>query len=255
MEFNRLRAALILTAFCLIIPAPVISAPDTTLTQSAQLPTQLTGTDIAASPADKARAMLHIKNLMGTIDAVSASVYQTKHLAMLKKAIETQGTVLLARPHRLRWEITNPDRSITLIDETTITIYKPLEKEADIYAIDSNIAAKQSMAFFSSTMWGDLSEMEKRFKADIYIKKGYIIYKLVPTSEMAARYLTSIVIYFNEATGTPAGFELVTPKGDRYVTSLKDVKKNPTFGTDMFNLKLPKEVWIRDHTKPDEHGR
>jgi outer membrane lipoprotein-sorting protein len=243
---------LVTAAFCLVIAAHGVFASDA----KPALPAQLADSDAAASPEDKIKITLRIKTLQSGIDAVSARVYQTKHLSLLKKAIESEGTVTIRKtPRRLIWEILKPERTITAIDDNTITIYKPIEKEADIYDIESNIAAKQSMAFFSSSMWGDLSEMEKRFKVDIYIKKGIIIYKLAPISEMIMRYLTSIVIYFDETTGIPAGFELTTPKGDRHITSLRDVKTNPRLGTDTFNLRLPKDVWIRDHTKPDENTR
>lgn len=244
-------AALISAAFYLIIAAPGVFPSDS----GHALPAQLLESDTAASPEEKMKITLRMKTLQSGIDAVSAKVYQTKHLSMLKKAIEVEGTVIVVKhPRRLKWEVVKPDRSITAIDDNTITIYKPIEKEADIYDIESNIAAKQSMAFFSD-MWGDLSDLEKRFKVDIYLKNGIIIYKLVPISEMIVRYLTSIVIYFDETTGIPAGFELTTPKGDRHITSLRDVKTNPRLDTDAFNVRLPKDVWVRDHTKPDENTR
>ncbi|MBF0554166.1 MAG: outer membrane lipoprotein carrier protein LolA [Nitrospirae bacterium] len=249
---EALRVAIILTAFCLLIAAPAVAAPDAKFS----LPAELTDSDAAVSPEDKTKLTRRIKDLLSGIDAVSAAVYQTKHLAMLKKAIESEGTVIIRKtPRSLRWEAVRPERTITIIDEKTITIYKPIEKEADIYGIDANIAAKQSMAFLSSTMWGDISELEKKFNTAIYLKNGLIIYRLIPISEMVTRYLTSIIIYFNESTGIPVGFELATPKGDKYMTSLKDVKNNPPLDIDTFYLKFPKEVWIRDHTKPDENNR
>ncbi|MBF0486579.1 MAG: outer membrane lipoprotein carrier protein LolA [Nitrospirae bacterium] len=249
---RTIRLAILLAAFCLLFTTPAVAAPDSKFS----LPAQLLDSDTAVSPDDKIKLTRRIKDLLSGIDAVSAAVYQTKHLAMLKKAIESEGTVIIRKtPRALRWEAVRPERTVTIIGEKTITIYKPIEKEADIYDIEANIAAKQSMAFFSSTMWGDISELEKKFRTEIYLKNGLIIYRLIPISEMVLRYLTSIVIYFNDSTGIPAGFELTTPKGDKYMTSLRDVKKNPPFDIDTFSLKLPKEVWVRDHTKPDENNR
>lgn len=247
MKIRKLIGALVL----IIIALAAVAASDA----NPALPARLTDADIAVPPEDKIKISQRIKTLLSGVDAVSAAVYQTKHLSMLKKPIEAEGTVIIGKPHRMRWEIVKPERAVTVIGEKTITIYKPEEKEADIYDIEANIAAKQSMAFFSSTMWGDLSELEKKFKADIFVKDGFIVYRLTPISEMVARYLTSIIIYFNETTGVPAGFELYTPKGDRYITSLNDVKKNPPLELSTFHLKFPKEVWIRDHTTPDEHNR
>jgi outer membrane lipoprotein-sorting protein len=63
---------------------------------------------------------------------------------------------------------------------------------------------------------------------------------------MVARYLSSIIILYNEKTGLPEVFEVTTPKGDRTVTKLTDIKVNPELTPDNFTIKLPSDVQIKN---------
>jgi outer membrane lipoprotein-sorting protein len=46
----------------------------------------------------------------------------------------------------------------------------------------------------------------------------------------------------------PQGFEVTTPKGDRTVTRIEDLTINPEIAPDVFTLKLPPDVRVRDYS-------
>ncbi len=62
--------------------------------------------------------------------SIFASVSQEKQLAALKKKVVVEGTVTMAKPNMLKWDVVKPERSVTVIDGETMTVYHPDIKEA-----------------------------------------------------------------------------------------------------------------------------
>jgi outer membrane lipoprotein-sorting protein len=196
------------------------------------------------SADQKSKIFEKIRTLQKDIHSIHASVSQEKQLTVLKKKVHVEGTVTIAKPNMLRWDVVRPDKSITIIDGETMTVYHPDIKEAQIYTLSENFIARNTMSFFTSAMSGDLSEMQKKFSVAIFKNNSKIIFELVPLSKMTRQYLTAITIHYNEATGIPQEFEITTPKGDRTVTRLRDIEINPDLKIETFKMELPEDVWI-----------
>ncbi len=195
----------------------------------------------------------NLKSLQKDIDSITAKVYQEKHISLLKKDIHIEGTVILHKPDMLRWETVSPDKSITVVDGKTMTVYHSDVNEAQVYNLSENFIARNTMNFFTSAMWGSLIEMEEKFTVNIFRKNSKIVFELIPLSKIVAGYLSSVVIFYNEKTGIPMGFEVTTPKGDRTVTELTDIKTNPAIKPDTFKINLPEDVWITNIFEEDDN--
>ncbi|MBI4683897.1 MAG: outer membrane lipoprotein carrier protein LolA [Nitrospirae bacterium] len=196
------------------------------------------------SGEEKQKALEKLKSFQKDIHSLVASVSQEKQLVILKKKVNVDAKVTMAKPNMLRWDVTKPDRSITVIDGETMTVYHSDIKEAQVYNLSENLIARNTMSFFATAIGGNLDEMEKKFTVSIFSKDGEIIFKLVPLSGMTKRYLSDIIIYYDEETGFPRGFEVTTPKGERTITKLTNIKINPELKSDTFRIALPDDVWI-----------
>ncbi len=193
-----------------------------------------------------------IRNSHRNTHSIKATVYQEKNLRALNRPVHVKGTVILKKPGMLRWEALSPEKSITVINRKTITRYYPDSREADIRSLSDNFITRNTMTFFSSVMWGALEKMDKRFRVDISGEEGTLTVTLTPLSKMVSRYLSSIIIFYNEKNGMPQGFEVSTPAGDRTVTRLEDVEMDAVISDDTFRLKLPPNVVVNDFTEePD----
>ena len=199
---------------------------------------------------EKQKIIDKFKMLHKDMNSISASITQEKQLVALKKKVFIEGTVLMAKPNMLKWDIVKPERSLTLIDGETMTVYHPDSKEAQIYTLAEKFITRNTLDFFLTAMSGDLDEMEKKFSVNMFRKDNEIILKLVPLSNMASRYIASIVISYDEGTGLPSEIELTTPKGDKTVTKLTNIKVNPDLSPQMFKIKLPADVWITNKPQP-----
>ena len=191
-----------------------------------------------------------IKRMQNNIHSLSATISQEKNYSALKEAIHVNGRVVLKKPNLLRWEADAPERSVISVDGVTMTIYYPDINEAKIYKLSEQFIAKNTMRFFSSVMWGSFEDMEKKFAMTVSHEKGKISFQLKPLSKIVRRYLSSVVISYDDRTGLPLSFELTTPKGDRTLTTLSDIKVNPVLEPGIFNLDLPQDVVITNLLDP-----
>ena len=199
------------------------------------------------SSADKQRIFERLTELSKDTDSITATINQEKQLSLLKEKICINGTVIMKKPNMFRWDIVKPDKSIIAVDGETMTVYHPEIKEAQVYNLIGNLIARNTMRFLTITMWGSLNEIEKNFTLNILRKEDEIIFKLVPVSKMISRYVSSIIIHYEESTGFPRGFEITTPKGDKTVTRLSNIKINPEIKTGTFKIKLPEYVRITNN--------
>ena len=199
------------------------------------------------SSADKQRIFERLTELSKDTDSITATINQEKQLSLLKEKICIDGTVIMKKPNMFRWDIVKPDKSIIAVDGETMTVYHPEIKEAQVYNLIGNLIARNTMRFLTITMWGSLNEIEKNFTFYILRKEDEIIFKLAPVSKMISRYLSSIIIHYEENTGFPRGFEITTPKGDKTVTRLSNIKINPEIKTGTFKIELPEDVRITNN--------
>jgi outer membrane lipoprotein-sorting protein len=180
--------------------------------------------------------------------AIRATVYQKRDLAALKNPVYVEGTIILEKPGKLRWDAHAPEKSVTIINRDTMQVYYPDDREAEIHKLSDQFIARNTITFFGSVLWGDIGDMEKRFSVSMHPEGDVLFIRLEPRSKIMSRYLSSIIIRYNRKTGMPQGFEVTTPKGDRTVTTLKDLQINPEIGADTFVLQLAPDVRVRDYS-------
>lgn len=86
----------------------------------------------------------------------------------------------------------------------------------------------------------------------MFRRDSEIVFKLVPLSKIVGRYVSSLLIYYDEKTGVPQGFETITPKGEKTITRLSNIKINPEIEKDLFKLKLPEDVCITNNQEQQQ---
>ncbi|MGO9614613.1 MAG: LolA family protein [Dissulfurispiraceae bacterium] len=202
------------------------------------------------SAVERQGILAKFKLLHENMLSIYASVSQEKQLAALKKKVVVEGTVTMAKPNMLKWDVDKPEKSITVIDGETMTVYHPDIKEAQVYSLSEDLIARNTMSFFSTAISGDLAEMEGKFSVSIFRDDDEVIFRLVPTSKIVGRYLSAVVIHYDEKTALPKGFEMSTPKGDKTITRLSNIKVNPELAPGAFQLKMPRDVWITNKVEP-----
>lgn len=205
------------------------------------------------SSADRQKIVDKLKKLADDTQTIAATVNQEKQLFLLKEKVYVNGSVLMKKPNMFRWDLVKPDKSIMVIDGERMTIYHPDTKEAQVFGLSGNLIASNTVKFFTTTLWGSLPEIEKKFLVTMFRKDSEIVFKLVPRSKIVGRYLSSLLIYYDKETGVPQGFEMITPKGEKTITRLSNIKINPEIKADLFKLKLPEDVCITNNQEQQQN--
>lgn len=190
------------------------------------------------------QALNRLKDMQKDIDVISADVYQRKKTPLLKNEVETKGQITMKRPNLIYWDITKPERRITIIDGKNMWVYQPDLKEARRYILSEQFAARQTMIFFSSAMSMSTKEMEKNFNIAVYSPGGNLILEMKPKSGIVAKYLTAIHIWYKEGEAVPYKFEVIGKRGDTTVTEFTDVALNPSVKENFFHFDAPADVTV-----------
>lgn len=191
---------------------------------------------------EMAEAVNRLKDIQKDIDVISATIYQRKKNLLLKKDVETKGTITMKKPNLLYWDITKPARRIRIIDGKNMWVYQPDLKEARRYILSEQFALMQTMNFLSSAMNMSIKEMEKNFDIAVYNHDGNLIFEMKPKSSIVALYLTAIHIWYKEGEGVPHKFEVIGKNGDTAITEFTDVALNPSIKENLFHFDAPADV-------------
>lgn len=178
------------------------------------------------------------------IESIRATIDQRKHITLLKKEIVTKGYVTLQKPTSLRLETVSPERSIIVVDDKTMRVYRPDEKKAEEFDLSGNVIARNTVQYFREFILGPSGGIDSRFDINVYINDSFIVYELIPTSKIIAKYLMSIIILYEKDTGLPESFTVTTPRGDKTITKLTNIDINPHIEPGTFDLNLPADVKI-----------
>lgn len=202
-----------------------------------------------ADSAELQRALNKMDEIAKDFRTFSAEFSQKKYTAILEEfdipetgnfyyALARDGSVLL------RHQIVSPgDRILTIKDGEAIIFNRSI-KQAQLY----KLGKRQELAEYLTLGIGQ-SSAKLREKFDISYGgsesvQGFpcSILVLKPKDPKAARYLTSITIWLNKTSGTPAQYKFLEPSDDYMLETFSDGRVNEKIEDSMFEQKLPKGV-------------
>jgi outer membrane lipoprotein-sorting protein len=209
-------------------------------TQPESRPTSRGDSDDAAF----ARALSEIDQKARRIKDLKADFKQSKHTALLKKPMQSEGTVRIkvdSEPPIMRWDTTKPQASTTWIGGNELKIYSPREALLEIYSIQSawsQLAASplpkmeslREQFSISSWAWPDL---------DPAVADRRIGLKLVPQKEQIREHLLEVRILIDRDTACAVAAEVLYPDQDRLELWFTNVRLNSGIDGQELELKVP----------------
>ncbi len=211
----------------------------------------------AATPAgtevrgeERVQLLERLREQQRGIQSVRAAVVQRRQHPLLKAEAVSEGTLLLQRPNRLRWEVTRPNRLIILIDGDTLLIYRPDQREAERRDLREDFVSRAAASFLTVAMDLTPAELEKRFQVEVLREDGRMLLVLTPRSPLIAQVVASVTISLQDGDAVPRSIVVMGQKGDRTETTLSHVIVNPSLPEDAFALPLGPEVRIKDWRRP-----
>jgi outer membrane lipoprotein carrier protein len=103
---------------------------------------------VAAEPADDAGVILDaVQKRYDAVRDLRADFEQTSWSAALGTETKSNGTVIVQRPGKMRWEYAAPDGRVIVLDKDAIRIWNPEEKQLQIAAVSAGNVSPTALGF------------------------------------------------------------------------------------------------------------
>jgi outer membrane lipoprotein-sorting protein len=203
----------------------------------------------AAAPVpdeERAQILAGLQEAQQRVTTLRAAVVQRKRHPLLKAEVVREGTLLLARPDRLRWEILRPERWTLVADGATLLVYRPDRREVERRDLRDDLSGRAALGFLLAGLRFDLAELERRFEVAVARETGQLRLTLAPRSRWLAQAVARIEIVQPDGDPVPSRFVVAGPRGDRTETRLGSLEINPRLAEDAFALRLGPGVRVVD---------
>jgi outer membrane lipoprotein carrier protein len=189
--------------------------------------------DEAADRACAERTVAAVQARYEAIHDLSARFEQTtRSVALGGPGAETtsRGTVVFAKPGKMRWEYTEPEPSLVVSDGSTLTVYDPTHKEAQRLSVSEGYLSGAAIEFL-------LGEGDILTSFDVNVLRcedDAVELELVP--KQPATY-EKLAIRVDPATATVVRTSMIDLLGNETVVAFSGIETNrpPDPGTFVFD--------------------
>jgi len=206
-----------------------------------------------SGPAANEKEEAELKRVLNRIDAIArgfrtftAKFSQKKFTAILREFDDPEtGEFYYARTPdgsvRMRHEIMSPGKRILTIKGSSLTVYRPAIKEAQIASREK---MQDIVEYLALGIGQNSARLRERFKVsyagnELINKARCSILVLVPRDAKTANRIESITIWLNDSSGMPAQYKFQEPTKDYLLISFSDEKLNAKVSDSKFEQKLP----------------
>ncbi len=184
-----------------------------------------TTTQPASDPALDAQ-LSDVNAKSAKITDLAANFRQRKFTALLKKPLESSGTVR-AVGNTVRWDTKAPDDSMLYTDGKQLILYYPSQKLEEIYPID------QRMSDLLASPLPRLDVIRAHFSigralpaafAGVRASSQTLALRLVPTEDALKPHIQEILVLLNTQNGLVLAVQTTDPDGDISLIQFTDAK-------------------------------
>ncbi|HEY5893785.1 MAG TPA: outer membrane lipoprotein carrier protein LolA [Chthoniobacterales bacterium] len=174
---------------------------------------------------------------------LSADFVQTRTLKTLKDPLQSPGRLWFQAPDAFRWELDGkpgePLKAILLRKKDDVLLISPRQKKATRYSAKS-IAGKAGapgMAMMEFPMAKDLNDFLDQFDVqDLQMTGQRCDLAVLPKDVATRKYLKSLLISFDTATGYLLAFEMTTKEGSTLRNEFSNVRVNGPVDKKVFDF-------------------
>lgn len=146
--------------------------------------------------ADAERIMERIGRMAGDVQTISSDFSQEKHLSMLKNVTVTKGAFYFAKPDRLRWEFTHPDRAGFAVDGDKGIKWKGKEENRRPFQLGSDPAILHFVNQVFAWVRADRKWLKEHYRISVRSEEP-AAFSLFPVTEQEKNVLSRVEILFS----------------------------------------------------------
>lgn len=203
----------------------------------------LPGTAHAAelSAAERSGLIQQLRDLHTREPGFQAEFTEQRNSRLLNKPIINEGTVWFQAPDKFRREMRGSRASLTVSNGKIMWIYYPNFKEAELYSLGQRAMFDNSLAALMAGL--NFRGLEEHYNVRAFRDDGgNFRLDLVPKRQNLRRIVERLIVIL-DADFRPQRTELTLPKGDRLVTTYRNVRR-PALDRKTFEFSPPPDARV-----------
>ena len=196
---------------------------------------------LAADPPDLAPLKQWIAR-QSEVRTVQADFVQTRSFRALKDPLTSPGRIYFSAPHSFRWEVGSPAKTVVLRKGDVAYLIQPAKKRAERFsAADlTTPGGANSLPMVNFPLAKDFADFNRQFEVVASTVEGTRCHvELRPRDVQAQKFLETLTLDFDTATGYLLAFEARTRDGSALRNDFSNVR---------FNAALDRRVFDYDFT-------
>ena len=182
-----------------------------------------------------------VKQQQRELRSLEADFVQRKQSELFVETEEARGTFSFLAPDRVRWEFTEPNPMVVVIDEEQMTTWYRDLGEADVMKIGRY--SEQVFKYMGAS--GSLDTLLDYFKVRVTFPEDESQpYRLTldPRYPRIAKRIEVMDLWIDREHYVPVRLRYVEPGGDSTEYRFRDLRVNPDISPEHFELDLPPDV-------------
>jgi outer membrane lipoprotein-sorting protein len=132
---------------------------------------------------------------MGEAKTVFTRFVQERHLSLFKEPLRSEGYLCFEQPGRIRWEITEPYRSILVSDGTGVSQFEWVDEQWKKLDIGLAAAMQNVVSQIAGVMQGSYARGGREYQVSISQTENGPVVTLVPGNEKMRKMMKAIEVY------------------------------------------------------------
>lgn len=177
-------------------------------------------------------------NRQDDVKSLVADFSQERKLPALKNPVTTQGTLAMARPGKLRWELGDPPKTIAVSDGSTMTLVDVEKKRARSLPADS-AKARQFTLLADGALRGDLEGFKETFElVESRVTDGIYQLTVRPKERSLREHVSWVFLDIDPDKNELRALELQLEDKSRIRTVFTRTRLNVEIPAERFNVDL-----------------
>ena len=181
---------------------------------------------------------------MSGVQTVFTHFVQERHLSLFKEPLRSEGVLCCEKPGRIRWEITQPYRSILVSDGSGVAQFEWMEDRWKKLDLGLAEALQRVVSQIAGVIEGRYAKGGKEFNVSLAVQEGEPVVTLVPQNERMRKIMQAIEVRL--APDLQGTRRVVLREGSADYTEIR-------FENQVANVRFPPRTF--DRTKPADLGQ
>lgn len=173
--------------------------------------------------AEATEALASIAKSRASLKTLSVSFTQERELSLLSSKVKSTGSLLLARPDKMRWKLEPPDEATYWVSKAGIA-YKTKDGSGKVTSGESGAMAAL-LDDVLVVVGGDLDKLTARYTIAVSKDGDARVLTLTPKAASVKKMVNTLVVTVDEQ-GVPKRLVMNEPEGDSTTIVFGEAKRN-----------------------------